>query len=157
MSATTTIQTLLDHTGLPPIRTLSTRPGIKSVHRVIVYAMDNSLYHSVATMGCAAHQNPIMVEVVYEGLFAHRPLCHPISQQAYDGFVSALHRAGFDELDDQPTPKQHRDEVCWWVEQATGHLYRRVRLWPQQPMAPYSAIVNAIDAYIPPAIREIRR
>lgn len=157
MYATTTIQMLLDRANLPPIRELSTRPGVKSVHRVIVYAMDNSLYHSVATLCCMAQQRDIPLEVVYDGLFESHPLHHIINQSAYASFMAALHRAKFDHLTDQPTPKHHRDEICWWVEHATGHLYRRVCVWPQQPMAPYSAIVNAVDAYLQPAIREIRR
>lgn len=157
MYATTTIQTLLDRAELCPIRDLSTRPGVKSVHRVIVYTMDSSLYHSVATLYCAAYQRDITLEVVYEGLFEHRPLQHTITPQAYTSFVAALHRAKFDNLRDQPTPKQHRDQFCWWVEHATGYLYRRVCVWPQQPMLPYSLIVNAVDAYIPQAIREIPR
>lgn len=157
MYATTTIQLLLERTKQPPIITLSTQPGVKSVYRVIVYAMNNSLYHSIATICCHAHMRDITVGVVYDGLFANQPLQHTITTQKLAAFRMALHQAKFETLTDQSPPPSSRDHICWWLEHATGRRHRRVQLWPQHPAMPYSIIVNAIDAHLPQTIREIQR
>lgn len=144
---------LADRMNLTPLMQLAARPDVIDVYRVIVYSMDQKVRNSVATLYHQTRQKHHL-EVVYEGLFEHKPLHHAVDESDYESFVGALRHVKFDSLRDQQDLPLH-NSIFWLLERAAGTYQKGVLFSPQKPEKPYSTLVNAIDAYLPEAIREV--
>jgi hypothetical protein len=70
-------------------------------------------------------------------------------------FVRTLQKTGFDRLPDQPDAPYFGVDL-WLVERAAGNFVKSVIIAPSKVRPPYTAVVNAIDGYLPEALREIR-
>lgn len=151
---TTRILGIAERIGLPSIRQLSTKPECITIYRITVYSVNRQLRNSVATLVHARLQK-LMLEVVYEGLFQHKPLRYEILQERFSAFVQATRRANFDKLQDQRNLPLH-SPILWLLERASGGYYKTVLFTPQIPEKPYSILVNAIDDYLPESIREVQ-
>ena len=146
------IRSLIERVGVANVRDLCQQPGMQAVYRITVYAVSGRIRHSIATLLVSAQRHKL--EVVYDGLFEHQPLQYSINIAEYDAFVTTLRKARFDVLHDQANLLLSSDSI-WQIERAAGSLHHQVILAPSKPEKPYSLLVNAIDAYLPQAIREI--
>jgi hypothetical protein len=127
---------------------------MKVLYRVIAYYLDGRARHSVATLYGERGTTEFRLEVVYEGVNQHKPIQHTVSSAHYDALAAAFLRANFDKLADQDITIK-RLKTLWMVERAAGIFHHSILLTPQQPELPYSIIVNALDSYLPEAIREV--
>jgi hypothetical protein len=146
---------ILDRTGVPPLKTLAAQPGVKMVYRIVAYYADRRALHSVATLVDARLFASPRLEVVYEGFRQHQPMQYTVPMAQYQELVNAFSRADFDKLPDQAEP-QEQLLALWLVERATGTFYHSAILSPHKPMLRYSLLINAIDAYLPDAIKEVK-
>lgn len=149
------LRALAEAADLPHLKQAALRPGVRAVYRISVYYADDRARHSVATLWHALLED-LLLEVVYDGLFHNQPLHHTISEENFEHFVAVLNSIGFDKLPDQPDLTLLSSPL-WLVERASGTFYKSVVLSPQQQTQPYIRLVNAIDAYLPEAIREAAR
>ena len=150
------LRTVIDQLGIPDIRTLIQQPGTKTIYRITSYYADRKARHSVATLIDQTTQYDPQLEVVYESLFDHKPLRYTMNHDKYEAFVATLQQAHFDTLPDQPDlPMYHLS--LWLVERAAGSFYHGMLFSPAQAQMPYTVIENAIDAYMPEAIRAVER
>jgi hypothetical protein len=146
---------ILDRTGVPPLKTLAAQPGMKAVYRVVAYYADRRAQHSVATLVDERMSASPRLEVVYEGFRQHQPMDYSVTFADYAALVTAFGRVNFDKLQDQAEP-QEQLLALWLVERATGTFYHSVIFSPHKPVLPYSLLINAIDAYLPDAIKEMK-
>lgn len=147
------LRAIAERASLPHLNIAVQKPGIKALYRITVHHLDFNLRHSVATVTDNAHGQPQM-EIRYEGLFDQKPICYTIKRPALEGFMLALQKAGFDKLEDQPEAPLH-ESTLWLVEKAVGTYYKCVIFSADKPELPYSRITNAIDDYLPEAVRKV--
>lgn len=139
--------------GLMSVKQLATRPGMKALYRVTIYYADGYARNSVGTLRRAVLDDGLL-DVVYEGLFHHKPLKHRIDPARAEKLANALQRMGFDKMGDQSGMETYH-RTMWLVERAVGNFYHSVLFAPQRLEQPYVSLVNAIDAYLPESIREV--
>ncbi len=134
---------------------LAMQPSVKGVYRLTAFYPDRRAYHSVATLIYTAYEEATL-EVVYIGAFHNHPFIHTITWERLEPFESALRKAGFDKLHDQDEVSVYGED-CWLLERAAGSFSKSLLLAPHRIEQPYTAIVNAVDAYLPEMIREVAR
>lgn len=143
---------VLERTHQPALRDLMRQPGMRGIHRIICYYARGQARHSVATLTHVRASSRL--NCIYEGLFKEVPLAHTITEDVYERFCEVLHQVHFDRLPHQPDIPLNA-AVIWLLERAAGQYVHAVMMVPNAPPMPYSAIVNAIDAYLPQAIKPI--
>ncbi|MCU0511566.1 MAG: hypothetical protein MUE40_03255 [Anaerolineae bacterium] len=148
------MQSIVENAGVPAVKTLAAQPGCQGIWRIVVYYARGQARASVATLHQARGSAAARLEVVYAGFRDHRPLCYPIPAERVAALLLAGQQAGFDTLPDGREPAG-LFRTLWLVERAAGSFYRAVMLSPHEPVMPYSRLINAIDACIPEAIREM--
>lgn len=148
------LQELIQRLDLPSLREIARQAGIQSALRVTCYYRDGAAFNSCATLRCP-QEGACALEIVREGWLQQRPVLRSIPRASAEKLNAALGRARFDYLDDQSAARTPR--ILWLVERAAGVFYHSVQLSPELPEPSYSAIVNALDAYLPEAIRELPR
>lgn len=151
----TSLKQIAERLGLAPVKQLALAPGIKAIYRISCYAISGHARHSVATLQAQTTEAPAL-KVVYEGLFNHKPFQYAISPMVYDRWLLALAQLSFDKLDHQQGLAYCQRSI-WLVEKGINTFYHSVLLSPELLSPPYSTLINAIDAYLPEAIREIAR
>ena len=140
---------------IPKLRQLAKQPGIQAVYRIVTYHADRHARHVVATI-TRTQYNDLTLEVIYEGVANHRPFTHDVSFSNYEKLLAVFQQVDFDQLSDQPKlPIYNRD--LWMIERAAGTFYHCVVMSPDTPQKPYVTLINAVDAYIPEAVREVSR
>lgn len=149
------MQSLLENTGVLPLKTLAAQPDMKAVYRFVVYYADGRARHSVATLFDERGLSGARLEVVYAGFNGHQPMKYTIAPASVTALIDIFARVRFDRLPDGSTPAG-RPRTLWLIERAAGTFYRAVMLSPHEPVLPYSSLVNAIDAYLTEAIREMK-
>jgi hypothetical protein len=142
-----------DNLGVPHIKDIAKQAGVISVLRVTAYYSERKARHSVATV-VQRHQDQREMRIVYEGFFNHKPVTLNVTRDNLENMLNALQRAKFDTLYDQAS-LSYKDHVLWLVQRAAGIYLHGVIVSPDIPEMPYSTIVNAIDSYLPEAIREV--
>ena len=65
-----------------------------------------------------------------------------------------MRQARFDRLSDQ-NGLSFTDRSLWLIQRAAGAYSHGIVVAPDKPQLPWSSIVNAIDQYLPQAIREV--
>ncbi|MAU09014.1 MAG: hypothetical protein CL607_04270 [Anaerolineaceae bacterium] len=143
-----------ERTGQSSLRTLLRQPGMHSVHRIICYYGDGSAHNSIATLIHSAQQTTL--DCLYEGLFEQKPLHYSVADDRYEHFCDVLHRVHFDGLYHQRDMSPHVN-LLWQLERGAAQYVHSVIMTPVTPPMPYSALVNAIDAYLPEAIKRIKK
>lgn len=143
---------VVERTRQLSLRQLIKQPGIRGIHRVTCYYAHGQARHSVATL--THTRSAIVLNCIYEGLFDQSPLMHSLSELEYERFCQVLHQVHFDRLAHQDNIPLNAP-VIWQLERAAGQYIHAVMMTPTAPPMPYSALVNAIDAYMPQAIKPI--
>jgi hypothetical protein len=139
--------------GLKTVQQIAQQPGMKAVYRITVRYKDGRKRSSVATLRHSLGED-IVLEVVYQGLFKHKPLVHRIPIVRYEAFRSALHKAGFDRMRDQPDVPFHGVDL-WLVERAAGSFVRTLILAPERADGTHAAVISGVQQYLPEALRQI--
>lgn len=143
---------LAERLGLPALQRAAADAGAISVLQISVYQR-RQLRHSVARAS-EYQTGEIDMLLAYEGIRLAQPIRLPIERERMEKLQEALLSARFGKLGDHP--ELSRDEPCiWLVQRAAGSHIHSVMIAPDKPLLPWSAIVNAIDAYLPEAIREL--
>ena len=142
-----------DNFGRPRLSDIARQVGVISALRITAYYPQRRLRHSVACVIEHQREAPRM-EIVYEGFNRHRPLQLKLARADWERLMDALHQVKFDRLADQPN-LSYTARSLWLIQRAAGIYCHSVMVTPAVPQLPYAAIVNAIDAYLPQAIREI--
>ncbi len=138
---------------LPDLAQVARGAGVMSVLQVSVYYAERPLRHSVAR-AIEYQLGEVELRVAYEGVGLARPLRLDIARERMEQLNRVLLAAGFLTLGDQ-AGLSYADGVLWLIQRAAGNHAHGLMLAPERPEPPYSAIVNAIDAYLPEAIREV--
>jgi hypothetical protein len=148
------MHTILENTGVPTVKSLAALPNTKTVYRFVVFYADRRARNSVATIVEERGFGIARLEVIYEGFNGYKPMIASIPSARLVLLADAFARVGFDRLPDGESPAGQL-RTLWLVERAAGAFYKAVMLSPHEPVLPYSTLVNAIDGYLPEAIREM--
>ena len=147
------IYQLAHRLGLPDLERVAARAGVVSVWQVSAWHGERRLRHSVGRvieLQTGEHE----LQLAYEGVKLAEPIRHAVSEENMDKLRAVMLRQRFGKLGNQPGIS--RDErVIWLVQRAAGSHLHGILVAPDRPLKPWSAIVNAIDAYLPEAIREV--
>ena len=79
---------------------------------------------------------------------------YPVTLERYMTLLSALRRAGFDALDDQPDVPYFGVDL-WLVERASGSFYHDVVLQPESAAGLHGEIAGAIRTQLREALRPV--
>ena len=142
---------MANNLAAPRLADIARQAGVISVLQVTAYYQQRRLRHSVARAIEYQHGEP-KLEIVYEGFNHHRALRLKLPRAHLESLTDALHQAKFDKLGDQPQ-LSYQEGSLWLIQRAAGTYCHSIMVAPDVPQLPYSAIVNAIDEYLP--IREI--
>ncbi|MCY3573490.1 MAG: hypothetical protein OXG92_09300 [Chloroflexi bacterium] len=138
--------------GLSDLATAARGSGVVSALEVIVYQGQRQLRHSVARV-IETHLGAVDLLVAYEGIDLS-PLRMSLERGQIEPLHKALDAARFSRLRDQPGLSSDESPL-WLVQRATGAHLHGIILAPNKPEPPFSRIVNAIDACLPAALREL--
>lgn len=147
------IYQLASRLGLPDLAQAARAAGVMSVLEICAYYTERRLRHSAARV-IEYQLGEVELQVAYEGVSLGTIPRIPIDDARMEKVNAALQAARFRSLSHQPAISF--DERCLWlIQQAAGSFAHGIIVAPDRPEPPYSAIVNAIDDYLPEAIREI--
>ena len=142
-----------DNFGLPRLTDIARQAGVISALQVTAYYPQRRMRHSVAIVVEVRHEDP-RLEIVYEGFNRHRALRLKLARAHLERLIDVLHQTKFDKLSDQ-AKLSYEERSLWLIQRACGTYCHGIIVAPDVPQLPYAAIVNAIDACLPEAIREI--
>lgn len=148
-----TVYEVADNFGLPRPTDIARQAGVTNVLQITAYYPQRRMRHSAALVVEVQHGDP-KLEIVYEGFNRQRPLKLKLARAHLESLMDVLHQAKFDRLSDQAN-LSYKGRSLWLIQRACGPYCHSIILAPDVPQLPYSAIVNAIDAYLPEAVREI--
>jgi hypothetical protein len=148
------LRTIAEQADVSPVGKVVFQPGVKSVYRLTVRYHDRRAYDSVATL---IHKGPgdAVLEVVYRGLFGHRPLKLAINQDRFHAFFMSLHKAHFDRLGDQQNIPPYGVDL-WLLERAASSFYKSVIIAPELTAHVYARLVYEINLHLPEALKPIK-
>ena len=139
--------------GRPSLTEVARQVGVITALRVTAYYPQQRLRHSVACVIEHQHAAP-RLEMVYEGINRHRALRLRLARDDLERLLNVLRQTKFDRLADQAN-LSYMERSLWLIQRAAGTHCHSIIVAPDLPRLPYAAIVNAIDAWLPQAIREI--
>jgi hypothetical protein len=147
------IYSLSSRFNLAPLKSLAAQTTLRALLRITAYYADGRAWHSAATLIDERGKTP-RLEVVYEGLQIEKALIYPVNPAAWLAVQQAITQAGFDGLRDQDDLPKNLITL-WRIERAAGTFYHGLVLSPHKSIPPYSRLINAIDAHLPDAVREM--
>ena len=139
--------------GLPDLARAAGEAGVMSVLQVSAYYAERRVRHSVARVS-EYQTGEIALQVVFQGVSLAEPLRLTVERESMERLADVLLRVKFDKLGDQPG-LSYAERSLWLIQRAAGTHVHGIMVAPDRPEAPYTTIVNAIDAWLPEAIREI--
>lgn len=143
---------LASRLAVPDLAQVAGAAGVMSVLQLSAYYSGRSLRHSVA-QALEFQSGAVELRLSFEGLSLASPLRQPIKRERMDKLNAVLLKVKFSRLGDQV--QLPYSGSLWLIQRAAGSHVHGIIIAPAAPELPYSAIVNAIDAYLPEAIREI--
>ncbi len=138
--------------GMPELERAARGAGVISVLEIAVLH-SGRLRHSVAR-AIESQLGEVELRVAYEGLRLGAPLRTTVDRQRMERLNAALLAIKFGQLSDQ-SGLGRGDAPLWLLSRASGSHAHRVLLAPGKPEPPWSAIVQAVQTWLPEAIREI--
>ena len=147
------LRQVAESAGLPSVKRLAAQPGMKAVYRVTAHYPDFHACDSVATLICFVTGEPSL-EAIYSGHFNHKPLKRRLNDIAVQGFTRVMSKAGFDKLADQKEAFNPSAGVCM-VERGAGRFVKSVIFCIQSREWAHAHILDAVQIYMPEALREI--
>ncbi len=144
---------LASRLGLPDLERIAAQAGVMSVLQVSAYYAERRVRHSVAH-AIEYQTGEIELRVVFQGVSLNKPLKLAVEREKMEQLNAALLRVRFAKLGDQAR-LSYADRSLWLIQRAAGTHVHGIMVAPDRPEMPYSTIVNAIDEYLPEAIREV--
>ena len=144
---------LANSLGLPDLTAVARGAGVMSALQVSAYYAERRVRHSVAR-AIEFHTGEVQLFVAYEGVSAGGPMTLTLERDRIEKLMAVLLDVKFAKLGDQPGIS-YNERSLWLVQRAAGTHVRGVMLAPDRPELPWSMLVNAIDNYLPEAIREV--
>ncbi len=149
----TDVHLLASQLGLPDLRQAASEAGVMSILQVSAYYAERRVRHSVARV-IEYQTGELELRVVFQGVSLAEPLRLSVARERMEALDEALLRVKFAKLGDQPG-LTYAERSLWLIQRAAGSHAHGIMVAPDRPEMPYTAIVNAIDACLPEAIREI--
>ena len=144
---------LASRLGLTDLARVAARAGVMNVLQISAYYASRRVRHSVARV-IEFQTGGIDMQLAYEGLSLEKPMRLALDNDSMERMQAVLLEARFRKLSDQ-AGISYDDRSLWLIQQAAGRHAHGILVAPDRPELPYSTIVNAIDAYLPQAIREV--
>ena len=149
----TDIYQLASSLGLPDLAQAARGAGVMSVLEISAYYAERRVRHSVARV--FEHQlGEIALQVAYEGVRLETVPRISLDDARMENVNAVLLAVKFRALRHQPN-LSYDERSLWLISQAAGSYMHGVMVAPDRPEPPYSTIVNAIDDWLPEAIREV--
>lgn len=149
----TDVYQLAGSLGLPDLTRAARGAGVMSVLEVTAFYAERRVRHSVARV--FEHQlGAIELQVAYEGVRLKTAPRISLDSARMDKVNAVLLAVKFGTLGHQPN-LSYDERSLWLIRQAAGSHIHSVMVAPDRPEPPYSTIVNAIDDWLPEAIREL--
>lgn len=142
-----------DDLGFDNLNQVARDAGVMSVLQVTAYYSGRRIRHSIARV-IEYQLGEVEMQLVYEGFNRHKPLQLTVPKDRLEKLVRALRQAKFDTLRDQDG-LSFSDRCLWLIQRAAGAYSHGLIVAPDKPQLPWSSIVNAVDDYLPAAIREV--
>ena len=149
----TDVFVLASQLGLPDLQRAAGEAGVMSVLQVSAYYAERRVRHSVARVS-EYQTGEIELRVVFQGVSLAEPLRLAVERERMEKLEEALLRVKFEKLSDQ-AGLSYGERSLWLIQRAAGTHAHGIMVAPDRPEPPYTTLVNAIDAYLPEAIREI--
>ena len=146
------LRAVADTLALKPVRQLARGPSVRAVYRVTVHHDDRRALDAVTTI--IRDSAGATFTVRYEGLHHLRPTGQMLALERFSALTLAWQRAGFDRLRDQPGLPLHGPDL-WLLERAAGTFVHSVIVAPQIAGGSHAALVEAVRAHLPEALREV--
>lgn len=147
------IYQLASRLGLPSLEQAARAAGVMSVLEISAYHVERRLRHSVARV-IEYQLGEIDLHVAYEGVRLETMPRIALEASRIEKLNAVLLTAKFQSLNHQPS-LSYDERSLWLIQQAAGAHIHDVMVAPDRPVLPYATIVNAIDGYLPEAIREV--
>ncbi len=135
------------------LRYVVQQPGVNEALRVTIQYHDGRHPNQVATL-TRGHGAECTLLVVYDRPGRDVRFTYPVTLERYMTLLSALRRAGFDALDDQPDVPYFGVDL-WLVERASGSFYHDVVLQPESAAGLHGEIAGAIRTQLREALRPV--
>ncbi|MEO8611120.1 MAG: hypothetical protein ABI690_24705 [Chloroflexota bacterium] len=148
------LRAIADQMGLPSTGQIAKTPGVSAVYRLTVRYHDRRAADSVATLRRIGKSDALL-EIVYRGLFNHKPVTATLSAERYNAFVDVLQKVHFDNLGDQQNIPPHGVDL-WLLERGAGTFNKSVILAPELTGSVFARLVYLVGATLPEAIREVK-
>lgn len=139
--------------AMPDLQRAARAAGVMSILEVTVYYAARRIRHSVAR-AIEYQTGEAQLEIAFEGVNVGKPMILSLDRQNLEALNAALLAVNFGRLGDQ-ADLTYADGPLWLIQQAAGTHIHSIIVAPERPELPYSAIVNAIDAWLPEAIRQV--
>lgn len=139
--------------GLADLPSVARGAGVMSALQISAYYVERRIRHSVARV-IEYQLGEVQMLLVFEGVNRHQPLVLSVPRERFARLAQVLRQAQFDKLDDQ-AGLSYADQSLWLIQRSAGAYSHGIIVSPSKPQLPYSSIVNAIDEYLPAAIREV--
>ena len=144
---------LASRLGLPGLAAAARAAGVMSVLEISAWHAERRLRHSVARL-IENQLGWVELQLAYEGVRLATIPRIAIEAARVDQLNAVLAAVNFGKLSHQPRLSQG-ERSLWLIQRAAGAHVHGVLVAPDRPEMPYSTLVNAIDDYLPEAIREI--
>lgn len=144
---------LANRLGLPQLERVAGGAGVMSVLQITAYYAGRRVRHTVARV-IEFQSGEVALRVAYEGVDLGQPLRLSLERERLEKLNAALLAVRFRTLNDQ-AKLSYDERSLWLIQRAAGAHVQGVMVAPDRPELPYSTMVNAIDAYLPEAIREV--
>jgi hypothetical protein len=148
------LRAIADQMKVPTTRQLAQSPGVSAIYRLTVRYHDRRAADSVATLRRIG-KGEAKLEIVYRGLFNHKPVVISFDEGRYNAFTEALQKVHFDSLSDQQNIPPHGVDL-WLLERAAGTFNKSVIIAPELTGSVYARLVYQIGSTLPEAVREVK-
>jgi hypothetical protein len=145
---------IAEQAGIPTMKEIAKQPIVSAAYRITVRYHNRRAADSVATIQRSG-RDVVTLDVVYRGLFGHKPVAVSLGMDRYEAFVDGLQALKFDHLSDQPNIPAHGVDL-WMVERAAGNFVKGVILAPELTSNVYARLVYLVSTTLPEAVREVR-
>ena len=135
------------------LRHVVQQPGVNEAVRVTVQYHDGRHPNQVATL-TRGHGPQCTLLVVYDKPNKDVRFSYTVPLERYLALLTALRRARFDTLDDQPDVPFFGVDL-WLVERASGSFYHDVVIQPESASGPHSEVVHAFREQLREALRPV--
>lgn len=135
------------------LRNVTQQPGVNEAFRVTIQFASREYSNQVATL-TRGHGGTGRLRVLYDKPGKEVFFDYTVDEDRFRSLLTALRRAKFDGLDDQPDVP-YMDVDLWLVERASGNYYHDVVLSPESARGFYRELLLAIREHLPEALRTV--